>query len=110
MSASVDLRDLVHSTSQKTDYTEEAVREIIDAFLDSVTEGLQSKGRVSIRRFGILEVEFRPGGPRRTGLPKFRRAGGVVNVPPKYVPVFKPSARLKDEIQEAHSAEVEAGL
>lgn len=108
MADSVDLRDLVNRVSRTTDYDEAAVREIIDALFEAIEHGLMTKGRVSIRSFGILEVVYRPGGPQKTGLPRFADAGGVVMVAPKHIPTFRPSKQLKSRIQDSRARDITA--
>lgn len=98
VSASVDLRDLVARVSARTGYQPNQVDEVIRATLDELTEGLCREGKVSVRQFGIFKAEYRPGGERKTGLPRYRDQGGLVEVRPQWAIKFRPSKELKDRV------------
>ena len=60
----------------------------VDAFLDAVKEALARGDGIELRGFGTFKVRHRKG---RTG--RNPRTGEAVEVPPRDVPVFKPSRR-----------------
>ena len=62
----------------------------VDAFLDAVKEALARGDGIELRGFGTFKVRHRKG---RTG--RNPRTGEAVEVPPRDVPVFKPSRHLR---------------
>lgn len=68
-----------------------AVRVILDALADTLTKG----GRVEIRGFGSLGLNYRP--PRAGRNPK---TGKPVSIPAKYAPHFKAGKELRERVQQ----------
>ena len=66
-----------------------AVRLLLDRMIDHLADG----GRVEIRGFGSFSVHHRPARHGRN--PK---TGESVEIPPKYVPHFKPGKELRERV------------
>ena len=66
---------------------------VVDAFLDAVKEALARGDGIELRGFGTFKVRHRQA---RTG--RNPRTGEEVEVPPRYVPVFKPSRHLRSRV------------
>ena len=70
--------------------TKRECRPVVDAFLDAVKEALARGDGIELRGFGTFKVRHRKA---RTG--RNPRTGEAVEVPPRDVPVFKPSRHLR---------------
>ena len=66
---------------------------VVDAFLDAVKDALARGDHIEIRGFGTFKVRHRKA---RTG--RNPRTGEAVEVPPRDVPVFKPSRHLRSRV------------
>lgn len=66
----------------------------VDALVGLMTECLKENDQINISGFGILEAKMR--NERLSVNPK---TGQRFLVPPKIVPVFKPSNKLKDKFK-----------
>jgi len=53
-------RDIIEKIALKSNKTTPFTREIIQEFIDTVTEELSNKDRVELRGFGVFEVKTRP--------------------------------------------------
>ena len=69
---------------------------VVDAFLDALTDALARGDRIELRGFGTFKVRHRKA---RTG--RNPRTGETVEVPPRDVPVFKPSLHLRGRVDRA---------
>ena len=69
---------------------------VVDAFLDAVKDALARGDRIELRGFGTFKVRHRKA---RTG--RNPRTGETVEVPPRDVPVFKPSLHLRGQVDRA---------
>ncbi|MGH7457550.1 MAG: HU family DNA-binding protein [Longimicrobiaceae bacterium] len=68
---------------------------VVDAFLISVKEALADHENIEIRGFGTFKVRA-----RKSRLARNPRTGDPVEVPPRVVPVFKPSKDLRAMVEE----------
>ena len=66
---------------------------MIDAFLDAVKDALARGDHIEIRGFGTFKVRHRKARTARNP-----RTGEPVEVPPRDVPVFKPSKHLRSRL------------
>ncbi|MDE2761831.1 MAG: integration host factor subunit beta [Gemmatimonadota bacterium] len=72
---------------------------VVDALLDAVKDALVRGDRIELRGFGIFRVH------RRKARKAFNpRTGEPVEVPPRDVPVFKPSTHLRDRVEQGRAA------
>lgn len=77
-----------------------AVEYAVNIILDHLSSALAAGERIEIRGFGSLSLRHRP--PRIGRNPK---TGEEVRVPEKYVPHFKPGARLRERVNRGMEGE-----
>ena len=87
-------RDLVQRIADQTGQTKVLVRDILQRFLDEVSEELVRGNRLEFRKFGVFEVRLRPG--RVAQNPKTLEK---VVVPAKRVVKFKVGNVLKKRVE-----------
>ncbi|HLO40001.1 MAG TPA: HU family DNA-binding protein [Phycisphaerales bacterium] len=99
-------KELIDRIADATGTKRPIVREIVQMFLDQITEELRSGRRLEFRDFGIFEVKTRAA--RRAQNPKTLER---VEVPPKRTVKFKVGRLLREgldqPLQGANSAIVE---
>jgi len=83
--------ELIQGLSQRTNLNLKESKEAVDAFLDSIMEGLAKKGKVALRRFGTFRVSERGGRMARN--PK---TGTLTKIGPRRSPRFKAGKDLKE--------------
>ena len=70
---------------------------VVDAFLGAVKNALARGDHIEIRGFGTFKVRHRKARKARNP-----RTGEPVEVPPRAVPVFKPSMHLRSRVDRGH--------
>ena len=85
--------DLVNSISQKTGLTKTKTNEVIDAFVESVTESLKDGNKVTLLNFGTFNTSKRDA--RKGRNPK---TGETIEIPAKRVARFKVGTGLSKNI------------
>jgi DNA-binding protein HU-beta len=85
--------DLVNSISQKTGLTKTKTNEVIDAFVESVTESLKDGNKVTLVNFGTFNTSKRDA--RKGRNPK---TGETIEIPAKRVARFKVGTGLSKNI------------
>ena len=93
MSRIVNKAELVDVIAQKADLTKVAAKEALEALLETITKALQLRNKVQITGFGSFEAR-----KRKERIGRNPRTGATVHIEEKWVPVFKPGKRLKDDI------------
>ena len=68
---------------------------VVDAFLNAVKDAMAEHKNIEIRGFGTFKVR-----ERKSRLARNPRTGDPVEVPPRAVPVFKPSKELRAIVEE----------
>jgi nucleoid DNA-binding protein len=68
---------------------------VVDAFLNAVKDAMAEHQNIEIRGFGTFKVR-----ERKSRLARNPRTGDPVEVPPRAVPVFKPSKELRAMVEE----------
>ncbi len=68
---------------------------VVDAFLNAVKDAMAEHKNIEIRGFGTFKVR-----ERKSRLARNPRTGDPVEVPPRAVPVFKPSKDLRTLVEE----------
>ena len=68
---------------------------VVDAFLDAIKNAMAEHKNIEIRGFGTFKVR-----ERKSRLARNPRTGDPVEVPPRAVPVFKPSKELRAMVEE----------
>jgi len=85
--------ELVSATAEKAKITKKDAAKIIDAFVESVEDGLVNDGKVIISKFVSFEVKQMEA---RTG--RNPKTGDVVSIPEKKKVACKFSSLLKEKI------------
>ena len=85
--------DLVNSISQKTGLTKTKTNEVIDAFVESVTESLKDGNKVTLVNFGTFNTSKRDA--RKGRNPK---TGETIEIPAKRVASVKVGTGLSKNI------------
>ena len=67
----------------------------VDAFVNVMTERLKDNDQLNISGFGVLEAKM-----RKERLSVNPKTGQRFLVPPKVVPSFRPSSKLKEKFNE----------
>lgn len=67
----------------------------VDAFVNVMTERLKDNDQLNISGFGVLEAKM-----RKERLSVNPKTGQRFLVPPKLVPSFRPSSKLKEKFNE----------
>jgi integration host factor subunit beta len=89
----VTKKDMAKAIADEMALTQTQVLEIVQRFLDGITETLVTEGRIELRNFGVLEVRKRK--PRQARNP---RTGEKVHVPEKMVVTFKPGREMEERV------------
>jgi len=98
--------ELVNFLAEFSSVTKREAKQMVDAVITGVIEGLANDGKVTLAGFGSFVLVNRDARTARN--PK---TGEPVDVPAKVVPKFKPSATLKEyfndtsEVDDADDAE-----
>jgi len=94
MENTITKRDLVISISNEIGLTQQEVYNVVQQFLDSVTEELAKGNSVVMRNFGAFQVKEVKGKVGRN--PK--DPGKAVPIPPRAVVKFKPGKEMKEKV------------
>jgi len=88
--------DLVQQVSESIGpgVTKKDCAVVVDAFLSAVKDALAEHENIEIRGFGSFKVRA-----RKSRLARNPRTGEPVEVPPRTVPVFKPSKDLRELVE-----------
>ncbi len=86
--------ELVKSISEKAQLKVSDTENLVNSFIDTVTEELKNKGKVTLVGFGTFSIAHRK---EKTGVnPK---TGKKIKIRSKNVPVFKAGKALKEKIK-----------
>lgn len=86
--------ELVKSISEKAQLKVSDTEDLVNSFIDTVTEELKNKGKVTLVGFGTFSIAHRK---EKTGVnPK---TGKKIKIRSKNVPVFKAGKTLKEKIK-----------
>ena len=86
--------DIVNRIADATGLTKTDTSTVLEGFLSSVVDALQSGDHIEIRGFGTFKVR-----KRKTRMARNPRTGDPVEVPSRSVPVFKPSKHLRARVE-----------
>jgi DNA-binding protein HU-beta len=87
--------ELIHAIAEKTRFSKRDVTDIVNAFLDIVTQKLIAREEVSIAGFGAFSTRTRKG---RMGVNP-RNLSQKIQIGSVTVPKFKPGKTLKDAVK-----------
>ena len=86
--------ELVKAISEKAKLKVSETEKLVNSFIDTVSDELKSKGKVTLVGFGTFAVAHRK---KKTGVnPK---TGDKITIKAKDVPVFKAGKALKDRVK-----------
>lgn len=86
--------ELVKSISEKAQLKVSETENLVNSFIDTVTEELKNKGKVTLVGFGTFSITHRK---EKIGVnPK---TGKKIKIRSKNVPVFKAGKALKEKIK-----------
>jgi len=86
--------ELVKSISEKAQLKVSDTENLVNSFIDTVSEELKKKGKVTLVGFGTFSIAHRK---EKTGVnPK---TGKKIKIKSKNVPVFKAGKALKEKIK-----------
>ncbi len=88
-------RDLVTQIAKDTGHCQRDVTQIVQMFLDGVSDELVAGGTLEFRNFGIFEVVTRKARVGRNP----RKADVEIKIPERKVIKFRAGKSLKDRIQ-----------
>ena len=91
--------ELVDQIAVRTGLTKRQCEEVLELFLISIVDALQTGGKVELRGFGSFRCRFRQ--PRQGRNPKTAEA---VAVPGKRVPFFKAGKQLRERLNPGPAA------
>ena len=87
--------DIVNQVADKTGVPKQKAEQVVDSLFNAMKEALARGKRIELRGFGVFVVK-----PRKRGVGRNPRTGDPVEVPPRAVPVFKPSKELRAMVEE----------
>jgi len=85
--------ELVEFIAENADLTKADAGRALEAFIEGVTEGLKTKGKVTLVGFGTFAAKKRDA---RTG--RNPQTGEAVKIAARVVPGFKAGSKLKDAL------------
>ncbi|GIV59365.1 MAG: DNA-binding protein [Rhodothermaceae bacterium] len=88
--------DIIDRVATGTGLTKIETEAVINGFIAVVKAALRQGERVDLRGFGAFKVQHRAARTARN--PRTREE---IEVPPQYVPVFKASRELRQDVDEA---------
>ncbi|MBQ6173671.1 MAG: HU family DNA-binding protein [Clostridia bacterium] len=91
--------ELIDKVASKAEITKAEAGRLVNATLESITEGLAADGKVVLIGFGTFEVRTRTA---RVG--RNPRTGEQLKIAASRVPAFKPGKAMKDAIPQKKAA------
>lgn len=92
--ATITKKDLIDRISEKSGERRSVVKDVVQMFLDQITDELASGNRLEFRDFGVFEVKSRAA--RTAQNPKTLQR---VSVPPKRSVKFKSGRLMRDRLE-----------
>ncbi len=86
--------ELIAKIAEKADFSKKDAEKALNAFVDSVKEGLIAGDKIVLVGFGSFETKKRAA---RKG--KNPQTGAEINIPASTVPTFKAGKGLKDAVK-----------
>jgi integration host factor subunit beta len=94
--ANITKQDLIHEIARSTGYIQADIKAVVEETLRSVTEYLNAGNTIEVRGFGTFTTKARKPRPARNP-----RTGDIVLLEQRIAPLFKFSAELKKQINDA---------
>jgi DNA-binding protein HU-beta len=92
--------DLVDQISDGTGLTKVETKAVVEGFMTAVRGAMKEGKRIELRGFGVFEVQHRA---PRTG--RNPRTNEPVEIEERYKPVFRPSDKFSDAVDEAQKSD-----
>jgi len=92
--------DLVDQIADGTGLTKIETKAVVEGFMAAVRGAMKDGKRIELRGFGVFEVQHRA---PRTG--RNPRTNEPVEIEERYKPVFRPSDKFNDAVDEAHKSD-----
>lgn len=86
--------ELLTLVALKADVTQKTATEVVDAFIDTITDTLATGEKVVVTGFGTFEVRVRAERPGKNP-----RTGDTIVVPEQKTPAFRAGKLLKDAVK-----------
>jgi len=90
----VNKAELVEEVSNQTGLTKKTSREAVDVITSVVTDALVGGEKVTLVGFGTFQIMERKA---RTG--RNPQTGGIIQIPAKKVPKFRPEKDLRETVR-----------
>jgi nucleoid DNA-binding protein len=87
------MKDLVKSLAEKTGLSQVQVRDLLQQFLDGITDTLVSQGEIRLGHLGTFAVKMRR---ERTG--RNPRTGEKITIPPRAALTFRPGLEVRERL------------
>lgn len=89
--------DVVNLIAHATGLTKVETEAVVNGFILTIRDALKEGKGIEIRGFGTFKVR-----EKRPRIARNPRTGEKVNIPNKFVPIFKPSKELKNLVDIQH--------
>ncbi|KPK88264.1 hypothetical protein AMJ80_11310 [bacterium SM23_31] len=89
--------DVVNIIANATGLTKVETEAVVNGFISTIRDALKEGNGIEIRGFGTFKVR-----EKRPRVARNPRTGEKVNIPNKFVPIFKPSKELKNLVDNQH--------
>ena len=86
-------KEIVKTISDETGLTQLQIKDIVQRTFDAIIDTLVDEGRVELRNFGVFQVK-----PRAARKARNPRTGNQVEVPEKFVVIFKPGKEMESRV------------
>lgn len=88
-------KEFVGKLAQRNKMSVAEVSATIEAFVELLTDRLKENDQINISGFGVFEVKM-----RRERISVNPKTGQRMLIPPKIVPAFRPSSKMKDKFKD----------
>jgi DNA-binding protein HU-beta len=87
--------ELVARVAESTSQSKQVTKQVLEKFLEVVSENLADGNNIELRGFGSFKVKA-----RKERVARNPRTGEKVTIPRRLVPTFKPSRQLTGTVSE----------
>lgn len=99
--SNVTKKDLVEKISEKTGLTQVDTKIVIESFLDSISNSLQSGRNIEIRGFGRFKVK-----QKKSRIARNPRTNEQIHVSAGVKPTFEASKELRNRINDSYQQRI----
>jgi nucleoid DNA-binding protein len=86
----VTKKDIVRWVSDRSELPQHSVKDIVHKTFEAIVDVLAKEGRLELRNFGVFQIK-----PRAARKARNPRTGRQVEVPERFVVVFKPGREME---------------